>query len=72
MYTTQKQIRAAFWAAAKRGEFQPLRVTSKQIANYSGNGKMHTTDTRCAFVDWLDGLSKSGEVSDDLANRATL
>lgn len=33
---------------------------------------MHNTDTRCAFVDWLDGLSKSGEVSDKLANRATL
>ena len=43
MYTTQKQIRAAFWAATRRGEFQPLRVTSKQITNYSGNGKMHTT-----------------------------
>ena len=72
MYTTQKQIRKAFWQAAKAGEFLPLRVTPKKIANYSGNGRMHTTDTRCCFVDWLDMLSKSGEVSEKLAYRATL
>ena len=72
MYTTQKQSRAAFWRAVKAGEFQPLRVTPKRITDYSGNGKTHTTDTRCAFVDWLDELSKSGEVSAELANRVTL
>ena len=72
MYTTQRQIRRAFWQAAGAGEFTPLRVTPKRITNYSGNGKMYNTDTRCCFVDWLDGLSKSGEVSEDLAQRATL
>ena len=72
MYTTQKQIRAAFWAAWRRGEFHGLNVTPRKITNCSGNSKMHNTDTRCTFVDWLDGLSKSGEVSDKLANRATL
>jgi len=72
VYTTQKQIRSAFWASWRRGEFQPLRVTPKQITDYSGNGKMHNTDTRCCFIDWLDGLSKSNEVSQELAQRATL
>lgn len=72
MYTTQKQIRTAFWQAYRRGDFQLLRATPKLVTNYSGTGKMHTTDTRCAFVDWLDGLSKDGEVSAELANRVTL
>lgn len=72
MYTTQKQLRQAFWQAAKSGAFQPLNVTPKRITNYSGNGRMYTTDTRCCFADWLDNLSKSGEVSAKLADRATL
>ena len=72
MMTTQRQVRAAFWAAWRRGEFQPLRVTPRKITNYSGTGKMHNTDTRCTFVDWLDGLSKNGEVSAELADRVTL
>lgn len=72
MYTTQRQIRTAFWQAWRAGEFRPLRVTPRKITNYAGNGKMHTTDTRCCFVDWLDGLSKSGQISADLADRVTL
>ena len=72
MYTTQRQIRKAFWDAWRRGEFRGLDVTPRQIKNYSGNGKMHNTDTRCAFVYWLDGLSKSGQVSQELAERVTL
>jgi hypothetical protein len=70
--TTQKQIRAAFWQAARDGQFRGLNVTPRKIMHYSGNGKMHNTDTRCAFVDWLDGLSKDGQVSQELAERATL
>jgi hypothetical protein len=27
---------------------------------------------RCAFVDWLDGMHRSGEISEVLADRATL
>ena len=72
MYTTQAQIRKAFWQAARDGYFQGMDVTPRKIPNYSENGKMHNTDTRCAFVDFLDSLSKSGEVSSELADRATL
>ena len=72
MYTTQSQVRRAFWAAAKAGLFAGMSVTPWKITNYSGNGKMHNTDTRCAFADFLDGLSKDGQVSQELAERATL
>ena len=32
----------------------------------------YPTDTRCAFVDYVDALQKSGEISEALAARATL
>ena len=66
--TTQKQIRAAFWR-----DHQGIKgVSRRKIVDYSGNGKMHNTDTRCAFVDYVDSLSKSGAISPELADRATL
>ena len=64
-YTTQKQIRAAFW------ELYP-DLPRRKITNYAGTGKMHQTDTRCAFCDFVDALNKGGQISDQLANRATL
>jgi hypothetical protein len=66
--TTQKQIRAAFWR-----DHQGIKgISRRKITNYSGHGKMHNTDTRCAFVDYVDSLSKSGAISPELAGRATL
>jgi hypothetical protein len=44
----------------------------RRIPDYSGNGKMHVTDTRCAWVDWIDALSKDGVISHELAQHATL
>lgn len=64
-YTTQQALRAAFWQ-------QHPHLSRKKIKDYSGNGRMHTTDTRCAFVAWLDNLNRNGEVSQALAQRATL
>ncbi len=64
-YTTQRQLRAAFWK-------QFPHLSRKKITNYSGNGKMYRTDTRCAWCDWIDMLSKSDQISEVLANRATL
>jgi len=63
--TTQKQLRREFWQTFPH-------LPRKKITNYSGNGKMYPTDTRCAFVDWLDMLSKNGDISQELAERATL
>jgi hypothetical protein len=65
MITTQKQIRAEFWAAFPN-------LPRRKIRDYSGTGKMHQTDTRCAFVDFVDYLQQSGQISETLANRATL
>lgn len=72
MYTTQKQVRKAFWSAWRRGEFGILSVTPRRITDYSGNGKMHNTDTRCAFCDFVDMLNRNGDLADGLAQRVTL
>lgn len=69
-YTTQKQIRAAFWEA-----FPNL---PRRRYRYSWNRSDKTAelvfpiDTRCAFVDFLDSLHRAGDISDALAHRAIL
>lgn len=63
--TTQKQIRALFWQTFPN-------LSRKKIRDYSGNGLIYTTDTRCAFCDFLDSLHRDGLISDGLADRATL
>jgi hypothetical protein len=68
MITNQRDLRRAFWEAHK-GLGQ---VTRRRITDYSGNGKMHNTDTRCAWCDWLDYMSKDNQISQELAQRATL
>lgn len=63
--TTQKQIRALFWQTFPN-------LSRKKIRDYSGNGLIYTTDTRCAFCDFLDSLHRDGLISDGLADRAAL
>jgi hypothetical protein len=63
--TTQRQLRREF-----RQTFPELDL--RLIPDSSGNGTMHKTDARCAWVDWIDGLSKDSEISQTLAERATL
>jgi hypothetical protein len=58
MYTTQKQIRAAFYAAHPTAKRKPQN--------------QQPTDTRSAFVDFIDALHRSSQISDALAQRATL
>ena len=65
MMTTQKQVRALFW-----GIFPDL--PRRRIVDYAGTGKMYPTDTRCAFVDFVDRLARDGEISESLAERVTL
>lgn len=70
MMTNQKQIRAAFWQA-----FPDL---PRRRYRYSWNPRdksaelVYPIDTRCAFVDFLDSLERDGQISEALANRATL
>ena len=70
--TTQKQVRQAFWEAYRRGDFAGLNVSPRKITNFSGNGRMHNTDTRVAFSDFVDMLSKDGQLKDGLVERVTL
>jgi len=65
MMTTQKQIRAAFWATFPN-------LSRVKIPDYAGTGRMYTTDTRCTFADYVDELQRDGEISEALAHRATL
>lgn len=65
MYTTQKQVRATFWETA-----DPMNgdgITRRKLNNGD-----YTTDTRCAFVDYVDSLTRNGDISDELAQRVTL
>ena len=59
-FTTQRDLRRYFW------ECHPALVRRKL-----SNGD-HVTDTRVTWVDWIDHMSKSGEISEALAQRATL
>jgi hypothetical protein len=68
--TNQKQIRAAFWDAfpdlpRRRYRYSPNR--SDKTAEL-----VFPIDTRCAFVDFVDNLQRNGDISESLANRATL
>ena len=64
-FTNQKQIRKAFWEAHPD-------LPRKKIPDYSGKGKMYPTDTRVAFVDFVDYLARDGQISRALADRTTL
>jgi len=68
--TNQKQIRAAFWDAhptANRKKY-PARDWTREDKSQ----RDYCTDTRCAFVDFVDYLHRSEIISDQLASRATL
>ena len=66
-YTTQKEIRAAFWAAHPDLESYALRWQIKTAPQ-----NRHNTTTRTAFVDFVNALAEAGEISSELAFRATL
>ena len=63
--TNQKELRREFWATYPN-------LDRGKVTDHSGKGKMHVVDTRCVFVEWIDVLSKSGDISEELADRATL
>lgn len=64
-WTTQAQLRAAF-----RREHPSLNF--RRIRNHEGTGTMFTTDVRCAFGDWIDGLERAGDISAAVATRVTI
>ena len=58
--TTQAEVRAAFWDTF-------CVVKPKRLPNGD-----YPTDTRCAFVDFVDYLAREGTISEALAQRVTL
>ncbi len=64
--TTQSALRAAFWDSAQY-HINCDTITRRKLRNGD-----YTTDTRCAFVDFLDMLARDGQISEALAQRVTL
>lgn len=64
--TNQQDLREEFWAS-----FPELACRTNRRGNPKSQNEQ-PTDTRCAFVDWIDNLQRNGDISDALANRATL
>lgn len=63
--TTQKALRAAFWR-------DNPGASRKLITDYAGTGRMHCTDTRAAWVNYIDAQCRAGIISPEFAARATL
>lgn len=57
--TSQRQIRSEFWRSYPN-------LSCRRI------GTDYPTDTRVAFVAFVDSLERNGEISAKLAQRATL
>jgi hypothetical protein len=70
MLTNQKQIRDAFWQAFPNLPRRRYRYSLRR--DDKAAPLVYPVETRCAFVDFLDALHRDGQVSDALANRATL
>ncbi len=61
--TTQAEIRDSFWNI--HTQFQGDYRTRKRQNDYKA-------DIRMAFVDFVDDLARSGQISESLASRVTL
>lgn len=65
IYTTESQVRTAFWQ-----EYPEL--SDKKIKGFMPFERMYTCDTRTAFVNFVDNLSRAGYISLKLTQAATL
>lgn len=65
--TNQAQIRALFWAT-----FPDLDEQARRRRTRSKSQNSQNATTRCAFVDFVDSLARSGDISAALAQRVTL
>lgn len=66
--TTQAELRREFWQTHAH---LPRRYRSPIDPRPSPQNQQ-PADTRCAFVDYVDSLQKGGDISEQLADRATL
>lgn len=61
MITTQKALRAAFWESHPK---------LKRVPGFKQN--QYPADTRMAWCDFVESCTRNWQISDTLANRATL
>ena len=66
-YSTQAQIRAAFWEAHPSFDHQ-----AREAGIRSARQNQHCATVRCTFVDFVDTLARNGDISAALAARVTL
>ena len=66
-YTTQKQVRAAFWEAHPHFDEQ-----CRAAGIRSKRQNEHCATLRIHFVEFVDALARNGEISEALADRVTL
>lgn len=65
MIITKKAIRQLFWQ-------ENPNLSRKKITSYDGKGKMYKTDTRVAFVDFVQTLHSNKQISDNMVQKITL
>lgn len=67
MYTNQKQIRKAFWES-----YPHFAEQARESGILTKPQNQHCATVRCAFVEFVDSLCRSGSISKSLADRVTL
>jgi len=65
--TTQAEVRAAFW-----NDHPSEYLSARARGTLTAGQNAQLTDTRCAFVDYVDALQRDGQISEKLAARVTL
>lgn len=66
-FTTQAQVRNAFWEA-----FPHFNEQAREAGIRSKRQNFHCATVRCSFVDFVDMLQKDSHISEALAARVTL
>lgn len=67
MITTQKELREAFWNAYPSFDHQ-----ARMAGIRSKSQNHHCATVRSEWVEFVDAMARDGQISDALAQRATL
>lgn len=74
MITTQKELRAAFWEAHPQfNRAIPCSLTRNgRVFRIPKSQNEYPTDVRVAWCDFVEYMNRGGQISEALAQRATL
>ena len=70
MYTTKRAVIKAFWEANPTLSKKRYRYSWSQLDKTAE--LVYPIDTRCAFVDYVDGLQKANLITEKMAESITL